>query len=159
VRAASQSTPTGHTIFCDDIRREITGKASLIGMYWSVMFLNAPAFPVIIPKLALRVTYFERPGESDEPVELRVYFPGDEETPVYKMDMNFERASIQLPSAPIPGAEFLLLSALRDVEFCPAVIAQEGLIKVRAYRGDLEIRLGSLNVRLNPLSSQQVPPI
>lgn len=37
------------TIFCDDIRHEINGKMSLMGMYGDVMYL--PDFPITIPKI------------------------------------------------------------------------------------------------------------
>lgn len=40
-----------HTIFCDDIRHEINGKVSYIGVYSGLMFV--PQFPISLPKLCL----------------------------------------------------------------------------------------------------------
>jgi len=39
------------TIFCDDIRQEIGGKFSYIGVYSAQMFV--PSFPITLPKLCL----------------------------------------------------------------------------------------------------------
>lgn len=45
-----------HTIFCDDIRHEINGKVSYIGVYSESLL--APVFPITLPKLciSLKVT-------------------------------------------------------------------------------------------------------
>lgn len=50
------------TIFCDDIRHELGGKTSFIGVYAGVMFVAS--FPVILPKFCLAaslVTPVDRP--------------------------------------------------------------------------------------------------
>ncbi len=41
------------TLFCDDIRHEINGKISFIGVYSSWLFV--PSFPATLPKLCLSV--------------------------------------------------------------------------------------------------------
>lgn len=45
-----------HTIFCDDIRQEVNGKVSYIGVYADALL--ASRFPITLPKLclALKVT-------------------------------------------------------------------------------------------------------
>lgn len=42
------------TIFCDDIRHEIGGKFSYIGVYTGQMFV--PSFPITLPKLCLAMS-------------------------------------------------------------------------------------------------------
>ena len=42
------------TIFCDDIRQEIGGKLSYIGVYGAQMFV--PSFPITLPKLCLAMS-------------------------------------------------------------------------------------------------------
>ena len=42
------------TIFCDDIRQEIGGKLSYIGVYGAQMFV--PSFPISLPKLCLAMS-------------------------------------------------------------------------------------------------------
>ena len=58
------------TIFCDDIRHEIEGKISYIGVYNGTLFL--PEFPATLPKLCLSVTAFTSPKQPFLKLKLRV---------------------------------------------------------------------------------------
>lgn len=46
------------------------------------------------------------------------------------------------------------------IEMSPLMLRQEGTLKVRAYRGDLEIRLGTLRIRAQSpaVESKDEPP-
>lgn len=44
-----------YCVFCDDIRHEIGGKFSLIGIYSGEMLIGAPQFPVVLSKLAIHI--------------------------------------------------------------------------------------------------------
>jgi hypothetical protein len=82
--------------------------------------------------------------------------PGDtDETPTFKAAVPVET----IREGPTPP-EFEGLDPLRTAvihaEFAPLPLKQEGLIKVRAYRGDLEIKLGSLKIRAQ--QAQQPEP-
>src|SRR5215469_71646 len=99
MKVVPPSTPTGHTVFCDDIRYEVSGKITLVGVYAGEMGFVGE-FPVTLPKLCLRIIYTEKPNESDEPVEVRVYLPGDpNEAPTYKLELPRQ----QIQRAPIPA--------------------------------------------------------
>lgn len=52
------------TLFCDDIRHEINGKISYIGVYSSQLFV--PSFPATLPKLCLSV---KTVIPADEPLQ------------------------------------------------------------------------------------------
>lgn len=141
------SLPGGHTVFCDDIRRELNGKMTLVGSYNGAMFING-ALPTTLPKFCLAVSLWEEQG-SLEPVSVKVFFPGDEpDAPSASAEMN--------PQADMPQAandEFTMRESMFFFEIPGAVIREEGFIKVRAYRGDNEIWLGALPVLLNPNSA------
>jgi len=49
------------TIFCDDIRQEVSGKISYIGVYSGVLFVKA--FPATLPKLCIAVKV-ATPGDN-----------------------------------------------------------------------------------------------
>lgn len=140
------STPSGYTLFCDDIRREFNGKLTLVGTYTGMMFIVGEA-PVILPRLSLLVTYQEEPGESDAAVEVRVFSPGDDdEAPCFKQII---REAGTRPdggeSRPLAGSKQLQI--VRSViEIAPFVVQQEGHVRVRAYRGADEIRLGTMMI-------------
>lgn len=58
------------TLFCDDIRHEIGGKLSYIGVYSGGLFV--PAFPVTLPKLCLSVRIVTPASEPLRTLILRV---------------------------------------------------------------------------------------
>ena len=47
-------TRFAYSIFCDDIRNELNGKISLMGVFGSLMYL--PEFPAVLPKLCAVLT-------------------------------------------------------------------------------------------------------
>ena len=145
MKSAAPSTPYGYTIFCDDVRAEAGSKASYMGIYRGKLITNAP-LPVNLAKFATVVHYFERPGESTEPVALHVFLPGDsDDSPTLKTELPIDRARSQPPKPATPDAD-PLIGVVMIVEFTPLKLETEGLIRVRAYRGDLEIRLSTLSV-------------
>ncbi len=58
------------TLFCDDIRHEVNGKVSFIGVYSGRLFV--PAFPITLPKLCLSVKIVTPVGEPLRVLNLRV---------------------------------------------------------------------------------------
>jgi hypothetical protein len=59
------------TIFCDDIRHELGGKLSYIGVYSGHLFV--PAFPVILPKLCLALSVITPASQPFRKLELRIF--------------------------------------------------------------------------------------
>lgn len=58
------------TIFCDDVRQEIGGKISLMGIFENIY---ATSFPAIHPRLAIVTEWTEGKGEYD--TNLRILSP------------------------------------------------------------------------------------
>jgi hypothetical protein len=149
-------SPYGYSLFCDDLRREEGGKITLVGLYGSEMIILG-SVPTQLPKLALVVTYSERPGESDKPLELVIYFPGDsDDAPGHRVSLatdqveEFRRKRVSELELDDPRLTMRL-----DAVFSPMPIKQEGYIKVRMIRGDAEIRLGALRIRTQPPAAEQ----
>jgi hypothetical protein len=146
----------GYSLFCDDLRREEHGKITLVGLYgWEMIVFRS--MPTTLPKLAVSVTYIERPGESEEPLELVVYFPGDsDDTPTHRTSLAsdlVEQFRKMMAKERTDDDPILILRL--DAVFSPVHLKQEGYIKVRMIRGDTEIRLGSLRVRAQPPAAGQ----
>ncbi len=145
MKSIAPVTPYGYTIFCDDVRQETGGKTSHMGVYTGKLILNAP-LPVSLPKFCLVVYYFERPDESTEPVNLHVYMPGDaENAPTYNKEMPIDDVRSQTLEPETPGSD-PLVNLIAHLTITPFALTSEGRIRVRAYRGDLEVRLGTLTV-------------
>lgn len=143
-------TPSGHSIFCDDVRQEVSGKMIYIGVYQGELIVLQPP-PIILPTFNIIVTYLERPREENRPVVLKVFIPGAE-NPIVDAAVPIDAARAMPNNA--PDGEDFLVSIRMPMRFSPLVIEAEGLIKVRAYIGDDEIRLGTLRVRVMEPSEQ-----
>src|SRR5262245_47170442 len=70
---------SGYTIFCDDIRQEVAGKTSYIGVYQDSLITNAP-FPMALPKFGISITIFDSPLKSKKFAEIpfKVFLPGED---------------------------------------------------------------------------------
>ena len=151
-------TPYGYTLFCDDIRQEVSGQVTLVGVYGADLITSAP-FPATLPKLGLRITYLEKPGESTEPVEIRIYLPGNADgEPAHRLPLPADFRS--MASAPHPSlSDPFLIAAVLHAEISPLLLQQEGEIKVRIHRGDRgEIRLGALRVHTRQVQTPAAAP-
>jgi hypothetical protein len=137
----------GTTIFCDDIRDEITGKKTYVGVYLNEMILQSP-FPAVLPQFALAITYLEPLDWPILPVNIKIFIPGeisDEEVAV-DIDLPIDVNQVNQTSQSDPLAKFR--ASIMHLRISPFVIHKEGHVKVRAYRLDNEIRLGSIKVRI-----------
>jgi hypothetical protein len=137
----------GFSLFCDDLRAEVGGKVSLMGIYGNDMVFANDA-PFTLPKFCIFVKYFEERYAFNDDILIRVYFPGD------------QRAA---PSAAFPFARSLLATAEPPFEleedqeqlvtltlpllFSPLTVNKEGFLKVRAICGGVVTNLGSLMIR------------
>jgi hypothetical protein len=145
----------GFTVFCEDIRREIHGGVSLIGVVSGAISVSGQ-FPVNIPKFSFAVALLQRRPVFNPNVRVWIFLPGDDD----------QNASIQTALAePQPGATVAALNATTPIKekdqayatlnghltFAPLTLKTEGVIKVRAIIGEKIYRLGALFV------SQQSP--
>jgi hypothetical protein len=149
VEYIERQTPFGYTIFCDDIRLEMGGQFSFVGVYPHEMQVHVD-LPVAIPKLSLAVHFFCRADQLDEPVQVRIMEPGASiDAPTHSFDLPIDhiRNTAQAPDA---GAEEPMVGGMFPVMFAPFRIEKEGRLNVRAVRAGKAIRLGSLLIRRAP---------
>ena len=145
--------PIAWTTFCDDIRQEVGGKLSYIGIYTGVM--NVPSFPLALPKFAFSVHFIEPKQMAEnrvEPIKVNIYLPGEElptvsgEIPSIKDMPHPPRPSIDDD----PGANQIVLGNAIFM-IAPLLLQRPGRIRVRCeYPGDGGglMRAGSLAVDL-----------
>jgi hypothetical protein len=140
----------GYTIFCDDIRVEIGGKLTYVGVYTGPMLV--PTFPFTLQKLALSIVYFQK-RQNIVPFQLLVFLPHDaEERPsaTFGTDENEFWAAIGTAEdvAITSGREPVYATAHLQLTLNGLNLVQPGNIRVRATRADKLIRLGILQVML-----------
>ncbi len=123
-------TPFGYTIFCDDIRHEVSGKTTLVGVYRGQLKVLG-ALPAAIPRLVLSIHYFEKSDEVDVPLELRVSLPGDApDSPSQRLQIP---PRVYPEVAPLPGEDRRAAMNF-EIQFTPLVIKETGSIRVRMHR-------------------------
>lgn len=136
-------TPFGFTVFCDDIREELGGKASYIGVYSGSLIVHT-GFPVTVSKLCFATTYYQRTKDERRPVELRVTVPGEGEDALAIQGMLPVEAFDNV--APNLAIDDPMVLARVNMILSPFTIVSPGFIKVRAMYGDEEIRMGLLQI-------------
>ena len=143
--------PFGHTIFCDDIREEVLGKFSLIGVYGGE--ISVAGLPATVPKLGIAVRYFEEFSESRVPVILRITAPGDDGDVVVveaNLGIDVARRVSEAPSLPHSddAAQPPLRSIMANIVVAPFVLHRTGRIRARIYIGgeQEEVRIGALAI-------------
>jgi hypothetical protein len=145
----------GFTIFCDDIRQEIGGKFTYVGVYRGLMFIQG-SFPVVLPKLCLAVTFLQRRDILIANVGIRIFLPGETDTPSIQADFQESQEGIVAEQT---AAEVSGLPKAHDPSFVelhaktilsPFAITQAGDVRVRALRDGNLYRLGGLRVALAP---------
>ncbi len=134
------------TIYCDDVRQEVGGKLSLIGVYNGVMYVQQ--FPVTLPKLWVVATFVASKDKPPKSLKFRV-FKNDE--PLTDLDATPEHlqqlASAREPVVPLPDGSRRVISTQTHVCFVPLVLDAPCVLRVAAITERGEIRGLSLQVQ------------
>jgi hypothetical protein len=133
-------------IYCDDIRQEINGKASLMGVYGTEMLF--PEFPVIAPKfcvhVSLRFPANQRPTES-----LQINLLKDDEViGSIAIDKETLQSPRQSPATKDLPEEERILTLQGMLVFTPFSVDAPCKIKMRADFDGKELRGNGLIIRL-----------
>lgn len=136
----------GTTIFCEDIRDEVSNKKTYVGVFATDLIIKG-SLPAIIPQLALAVTLLEPIPTATGPLNIKIYLPGASgEEVAMDIDLPVERNTARNDPEFDAAPEYV--RSILSFKFSPLVIQSEGYIRVRAYKNDREIRLGSIKVRI-----------
>jgi hypothetical protein len=150
------SEPFAWSIFCDDIRQEVGGKLSFMGVYYGVMYV--PQFPILLPKISVNVTFYEPKNMADvrdAPVIIKVFMPNDtQDTPSIVGEVPPSKDVIGLlPPSELPPEEDVPQLMIANAMFfqSPFVIQEPGRVRVRGeYPGGTILKAGSLRVERQP---------
>jgi hypothetical protein len=132
------------TLFCDDIRHEVGGKLSYIGVYSGALFVTS--FPVSLPKLCLAlsvITPMERPLRS---LSIRVMKDDAvlaEATPEDSQLVNATESLAELPDDERKERVQVLKS---HFVFSPLHLEGPCTLRVRVQTEDEELRGGDLRI-------------
>jgi hypothetical protein len=143
------------TLFCDDIRHEVSGKISFIGVYSGGLFV--PAFPVTLPKLCLSVKIVTRVDKPLQELNLRVL---RDDEPLQEIVLDEE----QLAAASVSAVEMTEEQQKEQVQiaqfmlvFSPIQFNKPCTLRVLVQTEDGEMRGMDLKVDQAPPPSGIVP--
>ena len=137
----------GFSIFCEDIRDEIGGTSSWMGVLKGSLDVIGD-FPIMIAKLSVIVKYYETPGAHNDDLDFRIYGTDDAVIARVKIENNFREGFSKLETE--FSGEGQLISLEIPFEFSPMNFPKPGTLKVRMFDGAQELKLGSLVVRPSP---------
>jgi hypothetical protein len=141
----------GFALFGDDVRSEVGGKISLMGLYQSEMlFPHSAKFPIAVPKLIIQIMYYEIVGAIRGDFTFKVTY-GAKQDPVAELPL--QRKDIMVPPPVQPDEDLAdepqrILHLRLPIVLAPFPIAEAGRLKVRAHYEDGAIlKLGSLAIK------------
>jgi len=134
------------TIYCDDVRQEVGGKLSLIGVYNGVMYVQQ--FPVTLPKLWVVAIFVTSKDEPPKSLKLRVFkdnepFADLDATPEHLQQL----ANAREPVVPLPEGSRRVISTQTQVCFAPLILDAPCVLRVTAITETGETRGLSLQVQ------------
>ena len=139
------------TIYCDDIRQEIGGKLTYVGVYSGSLL--AATFPIALPKFCVAVTVVAGSFDPREPLTLRIL--KDDEVLAEREFAASELAEL------VPSAESAKPDAVVDrvqvlnsfFMFTPFQVDSACVLRVRVMLGNEELRGVGLKIEKMPAAA------
>ncbi len=145
--------PSGFSTFCDDIRDEVSGKKSLIGVYNGAMIFASPA-PEVLTQLCILTTTRLDHDMLPKQIALKILFEDEDfvEQILTSMEADLpawsNKEDIGSSFAKKDGASFFQWNS--EARIANFLLTKNGRIKVRLYVDDDIFTLGSLLVNFQP---------
>jgi hypothetical protein len=136
--------PSAIAVFCDDIRQEIGGKVSFIGIYQQSLISPAP-FPMTLPRLCVSVFYAHYVEDDLEPVKIRAKFAVTNTT-LFEAELPVDHLKPKPPLINVTGAKAAALMTRFDLIFSPLAVPQQSTIEIDVIKGKLNLVAGSLEL-------------
>lgn len=137
----------GVTIFCDDVRYEIAGKQSFIGVYNSEMTVFGQA-PATLPMLCAVINLIIPNSLPVEKAVLQLKSKSEDDDEVILME-----GDIELPADRIPVNDGRVTSLRLNLAMPNFQVIKDTTIFSRAYIDDKEVKLGSIAIKIAPPES------
>jgi hypothetical protein len=148
------SFPCGFVTFCDDIRQEIGGKTTLVGVYGPQMNVFGIA-PVSIPKICALVDFRFLAEMLPANVEVKI-FRSDHSDPLATIKFELpENESYEFESSSdLEPNSISFNQAIFSFQLTDFLVIDTCSLRIRAYIGEDEVRLGTMKVALIPQNGE-----
>ena len=144
--------PQLDSIYCDDIRQEISGQRTFVGVYSGALFVKS--LPVTLPKFCVLLKFSFPPDCNFNEVIFRV-FNGDEMLGEFQIgkDKLFKIIEGLLPTDNDGHEQVVVIQA--QFAFSPMHIGEPTVIRVRVIADGHEIKGAALSIRDAPEKEDQ----
>lgn len=136
---------TAQAIYCDDIRTELGGKNSFMGVYETEMVI--PAFPITLPKLCAQLKLLLPKGKMPNSIRFMLLSDDSVMAEALLTEEQLHQHPPPQPAAGIPIEDFSI-GIVAMFAFAPVTFEKPTTLKVRIYADDEEIKGNSLRVRI-----------
>ncbi|MBI6975106.1 DUF6941 family protein [Pseudomonas lactis] len=134
-----------YSVFCDDIRQEINGKITMVGIYTNRLLVTS--VPTVLPKLCLALSIATDKSSMFEEISVTGTFGADE---VFKMELQKEQIEgiiAQSPDAESPAKFFTVqLNAI----LTPFQLQHTGKLSLKVLADGEELECAGLEMALAP---------
>ena len=135
------------TLYCDDLRHEMSGKTTIVGVYGSELIVAE--LPAVLPAFFI-VTHVWTPRDKPfRKLVFRVLFDADV---MSEEEFNFEELSKAMgsdsPNSEGEGGNGVRRSLRRILRLSPFLVEKQGMLRVRIETEDGEMRTSALRLRL-----------
>jgi hypothetical protein len=144
----------GFALFADDVRVELGGKTSLMGIYQSdMLFPGSMKLPFLLPKFVVQIMYYEIVSVIDGDLTFRVTHGSKHQTiaemPVLRKDLGIAAAAIGNEEASEDSERIIHIRL--PLILSPFQITEMGRLRVRAHYSDgAVLKLGSIAIKQIP---------
>jgi len=134
-----------YAVFCDDIRQEINGKITMVGIYTDRLFVAS--VPTVLPKLCLALAMATDKTNMFEEVCVTGTFGPDE---VFKMELHKEKIQSIIDQAPDPEFPAKFFTLQLNAILTPFQLERTGKLVIKVVADGEELECGGLEMALAP---------
>ncbi len=151
------SFPSGFVTFCDDIRHEVSGKMTLVGVYDGLMMLGG-ALPITLPQLCAAITFRFLPPTEPTKVAIKAFVAGHE-APFSVMEADIDAVKpdshpAEIDDLQMQDPESINFAQIVGTHYIQSlVIKKPCVIRIKGYIGSDETLLGQLHIMVAPNST------
>ena len=134
-----------YAVFCDDIRQEINGKITMVGIYTDRLLVSS--VPTVLPKLCLALSIATDKEKMFEEISVTGTFGRDE---VFKMELHKEQIQNIVAQAPKSETPAKFFTVQLNAILTPFQLERTGKLVLTVMADGEELECGGLEISLAP---------
>lgn len=134
-----------YSVFCDDIRQEINGKITMVGIYTDRLLVTS--LPTVLPKLCLALSIATDKSRMFEDLSVIGTFGADE---VFKIELQKEQIQNIVAQAPKSENPAKFFTVQLNAILTPFQLQRTGKLTIEVIADGEKLECGGLEMALAP---------